>query len=348
LWADSAPLNYVENKSTTTNTAAGYAIQLGGGNAIAGILGIAESTAQAALGLFTGGTGTVAEKIRITSGGLVGINTNTPTRLLDVDGVIRTRNSGSAGAPSIELGTSAQGNGIFYPATNTLAISTNDTERMRITSAGLVGIGTNAPFNKLTVKTGTGNNIDFFDTGSSFGSAIQVVNDINTAYKNLDIYSLKTSFLSGNVLIGTTTDAGQKLQVNGDTYIFNSSAGLVIESTTAGAASFIRIESATINDLWFGRENSTGTSFGLPSNSSTIYSEGAYPFCLFVNGSTRLQITTSGNTELSGSVKTGAPTTGTAAAWKLGSKVAAAVTLDTSNYIEVEVGGVFYKLAIVT
>jgi hypothetical protein len=83
-----------------------------------------------------------AERMRITSSGNVGIGTSSPTRLLDVNGVIRTQNAGSAGAPSIELGTSAQGNGLFYPTTNTIAISTNDTERMRITSAGLVGIGT--------------------------------------------------------------------------------------------------------------------------------------------------------------------------------------------------------------
>jgi hypothetical protein len=296
--------------------------------------------------------------------GPVGIGTTAPTRLLDVNGVIRTQNAGSAGAPSIELGTSAQGNGLFYPTTNTIAISTNDTERMRITSGGNVGIGTNTTNRLLTIKNSSDgvNGIAFqnyastaevgyirYDQGADF---LDIVNrsafaggGISFATSNTERMRITTG---GNTLIGTTTDAGQKLQVNGDTYIFNSSAGLVIESTTAGAASFIRIESATINDLWFGRENSTGTSFGLPSNSSTIYSEGAYPFCLFVNGSTRLQITTSGNTELSGSVKTGAPTTGTAAAWKLGSKVAAAVTLDTSNYIEVEVGGVFYKLAIVT
>ena len=83
-----------------------------------------------------------AERMRITSGGNVGINTNSPTRLLDVNGVIRTQNAGSAGAPSIELGTSAQGNGLFYPTTNTIAISTNDTERMRITSGGEVLINT--------------------------------------------------------------------------------------------------------------------------------------------------------------------------------------------------------------
>jgi hypothetical protein len=82
------------------------------------------------------------ERMRITSGGNVGIGSTNPTRLLDVNGVIRTQNSGSAGAPSIELGTSAQGNGLFYPTTNTIAIATNDNERMRITSGGELLINT--------------------------------------------------------------------------------------------------------------------------------------------------------------------------------------------------------------
>ncbi|MFY7886573.1 MAG: hypothetical protein ACOVOV_17200, partial [Dolichospermum sp.] len=74
--------------------------------------------------------------------GNVGIGTSSPNRLLDVNGVIRTQNAGSAGAPSIELGTSAQGNGLFYPTTNTIAIATNDNERMRITSGGELLINT--------------------------------------------------------------------------------------------------------------------------------------------------------------------------------------------------------------
>jgi hypothetical protein len=91
------------------------------------------------------------ERMRITSGGNVGIGSTNPTRLLDVNGVIRTQNAGSAGAPSIELGTSAQGNGLFYPTTNTIAISTNDTERMRITSGGDVAINTTTANSKLHV-----------------------------------------------------------------------------------------------------------------------------------------------------------------------------------------------------
>jgi hypothetical protein len=48
---------------------------------------------------------------------------------------------------------------------------------------------------------------------------------------------------------------------------------------------------------------------------------------------------------MSGNINTGAPTTGTADSWRLGSYInSPGGTVDTDNYIEVEVGGVFYKL----
>ena len=59
-------------------------------------------------------------------------------------------------------------------------------------------------------------------------------------------------------------------------------------------------------------------------------------------------LSNSGNLEVTGSIKTGAPTGGTAAAWKLGSRVAATVVVNTTEYIEIDIGGTLYKLATVT
>lgn len=164
-------------------------------------------------------------------GGNIGIGI-VPTRVLDVNGVIRTTNSGSAGAPSIELGTSAQGNGIFYPATNTLAFATNDTERVRITSGGLINVlsdSTNSTFTGggplaiknaasepfLSFHSNTGTRLGYLQMQSTGAGYLAL--DVN---QPLDIYTNATRRVrvteGGNVLIGTTTDAGQKLQVNGD------------------------------------------------------------------------------------------------------------------------------------
>lgn len=47
------------------------------------------------------------------------------------------------------------------------------------------------------------------------------------------------------------------------------------------------------------------------------------------------------------SYTSGAPSGGTAAAWKLGSWKTNAVTVIATNYVEVEIGGVLRKLAVV-
>jgi hypothetical protein len=49
-----------------------------------------------------------------------------------------------------------------------------------------------------------------------------------------------------------------------------------------------------------------------------------------------------------GALKTSAPSGGTAGEWKLGSRVAATVALDTTQYVQVDIGGTLYKLAIVS
>lgn len=49
-----------------------------------------------------------------------------------------------------------------------------------------------------------------------------------------------------------------------------------------------------------------------------------------------------------GAVVTGAPSGGTAAQWKLGSIVAAAVVFDATRYVELDVGGTLCKLSLVT
>ena len=65
------------------------------------------------------------------------------------------------------------------------------------------------------------------------------------------------------------------------------------------------------------------------------------------NDATVLTVDTSGNGTFVGSIKTADPGSG-AGAWKLGKLVTAAVTPDTTRYVEVEVDGIIRKMIIST
>jgi len=140
---------------------------------------------------------------------------------------------------------------------------------------------------------------------------------------------------AGELLINTTSDAGDfKLQVNGAYYgkgrVYLSGTGF---NVTGAPSLYLENTTAT-----------TGRTYALNS-----YNSGGFQIFDVTNANaTVFLINSSGNAEIpSGSIKTAAPSGGTATAWKLGSKVSATVSLVTTDYIEVEIGGVAYKLALV-
>ena len=60
----------------------------------------------------------------------------------------------------IPTGTSATGNGMFLPATNTLGFSTDGTNKMTIDASGNVGIGTSSPVARQHIRgSGTSNQV---------------------------------------------------------------------------------------------------------------------------------------------------------------------------------------------
>jgi len=123
--------------------------------------------------------------LNIDSAGRVQIGTTTASGLLNVDGNLHyggqlrvndPSHDGTESNPSICVGYDND-NGFFRPTSNTIAMTTAGTERMRITATGNVGIGTDSPGHKLDVEGG--NNV--FDI-ARFGSSASDNSEVTIGY----------------------------------------------------------------------------------------------------------------------------------------------------------------------
>jgi hypothetical protein len=103
----------------------------------------------------------------------------------------------------------------------------------------------------------------------------------------------------GNVLIGTTTDSGYKLDVNG-TGRFNAN-NFLSSTNQATSAVYMTIQN-TGGLTYLGRENSAGSGFGATPYATMLISNGAYPLEFYVNGAKRLDIASTGAATFSSSV----------------------------------------------
>jgi len=220
-------------------------------------------TISAAQGVTLAGTlGVTGATTLSTTLGVTGATTLSST--LAVTG-ITTVAAGTAALPSIISTTGTADTGEFFPAADTIAWSTAGTERMRIGSTGLVGIGTTAPLSQLDVSiaivsptsgeaTGVGairitngtsaltsaGGLEFKIAGDNngYGSKIQALNSGGSQLVFANRYATGTWTErmrinnDGNVGIGTTSPAN-KLEVSGS--LLQGSAWAVIGAYNAAA-----------------------------------------------------------------------------------------------------------------
>ena len=81
---------------------------------------------------------------------------------------------------------------------------------------------------------------------------------------------------------------------------------------------------------------------------ASLFSSKTFVYGVDLTGNVGINTTTpTAKLEVNGDFKTAQPSANGAGAWKLGKKVTATVTMKTTEYIEVDIDGVIYKLALV-
>jgi hypothetical protein len=260
-------------------------------------------------GVYDAGAGNVQEAARITAARNFLLNTTTDggfkftcNGTAKIVGALETntitiKDAGNNGQGTINFGST---NGYFiqggadYTALNFYA---NNTNRLTITSTGNVGIGTTTPTEKLVVTgniytNGTNSNI-YIDNGGVGGASIKIgVTGTTETY----IYSLEANdpllfgtnnterlriSSAGNLLIGKTTDNGNKLQVEGTAFITglltvggniystykmsignsNQTAATCYIQSNDTTVPIMRVQAAGTEDIFNGRNSSASLVF---------------------------------------------------------------------------------------
>jgi hypothetical protein len=147
---------------------------------------------------------------------------------LTYDGTNLTTTGTATATRFIPSGSTVATNGMYLPAANTLGFSTNSTERMRITSTGLVGIGTSSPINSLTATNG----ITISGAYSTLIATSVLTMDYSAGFARYTSLGADASTPGGHAFFGYSSNTG----VGAERMRIDSSGRLLVgtTSTTCG------------------------------------------------------------------------------------------------------------------
>jgi hypothetical protein len=285
------------------------------GNTYAGYVGFQTNAADMKVGInnFYDGTGTSGYKYKTTNG-------------------------------AVQLGLSAA-NGFQVNVVTSGTANTNFvwTQAMLINLSGEVKL---TPAANTSVLSTTG---AYSLTGSNAQSLIDLAGTWNTT-GNPTAIKLNIT----NTASGTGADL-MELQVGGVNQFIVGKSGsgyfkdmLTVEPQTANTSA-IKTDGYSLTGsnaqsllAMTGTWNTTGNPTAIKLDiTNTASGSSSYLMDLLVGGTTQFRVAKDG------AIRTTAPTGGTADNWKFGTKVASSVVFDDNDYLEVEVGGTLYRVALV-